>query len=133
MIDAGKMIYRDTKQRAAIKRVFEETQRPLSPKEIQSEASAYVPRLGIATVYRNIKAMVEQGDLVTVDIPGQSPRYHPPFDRKRPLFVCTETNEVHFLEVDLGNINEQVPPTYRVQDFQVFFYGTPGKNLPKAS
>jgi Fe2+ or Zn2+ uptake regulation protein len=39
-------------------------------------ASKEVPNLGIATVYRNINAMVTNGTLRAVPMPGEADRYH---------------------------------------------------------
>lgn len=66
---------RDTRQRQAIRQVFEAADRPLSPNEVVSHAQRTVARLGIATVYRTIKDLVEEGWLVAVELPGLPPRY----------------------------------------------------------
>lgn len=52
-------LLRETKQRNAIKRVFTMEDRPLRPKGVIALASREVPNIGIATIYRNIKALVE--------------------------------------------------------------------------
>ena len=46
------------------------------------EASLEVPNLGIATVYRNIKTMVDQQELVPIELPGQPARYTLPIHVK---------------------------------------------------
>ncbi len=93
-------IIRATKQRSAIIDAFEKEGRPLSPKEVIAVASREVPNLGIATVYRNIKSMQEEGVLEAVDIPGQSPRYCRPGKRSPVLFICDESERVFFLPED---------------------------------
>ena len=50
---------RSTRQRRAIRRVLLETRRPLSPREILELARKQVPSLGLATVYRILRALVE--------------------------------------------------------------------------
>ena len=62
---------RQTRQRAAIDRVFTETARPLDPREVLAAARRYVPRLGIATVYRAIKTLSDEGRVVPVTLPGE--------------------------------------------------------------
>ena len=64
---------RNTQQRDAISKVIETSPRPLNPKEICEEAQQRLPNLGIATVYRNIKSLLEEGKIVPVVIPGQPP------------------------------------------------------------
>lgn len=66
---------RRTHQRAAIRSAIGEADRPLSPYEILSSAQEQAPGLGIATVYRNIRALVEEGWLRAVDLPGAPSRY----------------------------------------------------------
>lgn len=63
---------RNTKQKGAIRSAFVETDRPLSPEEVLSYAQRGVPDLSIATVYRNLKTMVEEGWLLPVPLPGKS-------------------------------------------------------------
>jgi len=51
---------RKTRQKAAIRAAFEAPNRPLSPQEVLQFAQREVARLGIATVYGNLKALVQQ-------------------------------------------------------------------------
>ena len=118
-------LLRETKQRSAIKRTFFEHRRPLSPKEVLSIASEDVPNLGIATVYRNIKAMAEEGELTPVEIPGQPPRYCLPEERSPFLFLCRESDRVFFLDPDAARIDlSNIPEEYHVERYEVVFYGT---------
>jgi Fur family ferric uptake transcriptional regulator len=64
-----------TRQKAAIQDAFIEADRPLSPDEVLKGAQRHHPSLGIATVYRNIQSLVNQGWLQPVEIPGDSTRY----------------------------------------------------------
>ena len=66
---------RRTRQRDAIRRVFAEAGRPLSTAEAHRLAAALVDGLGIATVYRNVRGFVEDGELGVVELPGEPPRY----------------------------------------------------------
>lgn len=119
---------RATRQRHAIKNAFEQTGRPLGPKEVLDLASEDVPNLGIATVYRNIKTMLEQGELDTIDLPGQPSRYYPKQgsaqSQRTPLFLCQKTNRVFF--VDPQEIQLQVahlPENFVVNHSDVILYG----------
>jgi Fur family ferric uptake transcriptional regulator len=66
---------RNTKQKAAIREAFLENDRPLSPDEALKAARLHHPRLGIATVYRNIQALVAEKWLQMVALPGDTARY----------------------------------------------------------
>ena len=52
---------RNTQQRKAIVNVIDAEQRPLSVQEILDLATHECPGLGIATVYRNVRALVDCG------------------------------------------------------------------------
>ncbi len=115
---------RSTRQRNAIKNAFSKTGRPLGPKEILDIASADVQNLGIATVYRNIKTMLEQHDLMSVEVPGQPSRYYLPMAEKHPLFLCSKTNRAFFLDpksvkVQLTNL----PKHFHVNHSEVIVHG----------
>ena len=65
---------RNTAQRRAIRKILAEADRPLSPEETLTGAQNIVPNLGMATVYRSVKSLVEEEWLVAVDMPGESQR-----------------------------------------------------------
>ena len=65
---------RDTRQRRAIRNVFMTSGRPLTPDEVLSMGQRLVDSLGLATVYRNIKILYEEGWLAEVDLPGGGTR-----------------------------------------------------------
>mgnify|MGYP000380226949 CR=1 FL=1 len=66
---------RRTRQRDAIRATFAEAARPLAVQEAHLLALKTVPGLGIATVYRNIKALLDEGFLAVVELPGEPARY----------------------------------------------------------
>ena len=55
--------YRDTIQRTAIRKTLTNSPRPLNVEEILAAGQVNVPNLGIATVYRNIKKMLAEGEI----------------------------------------------------------------------
>ena len=115
---------RDTRQRQAIRTVFDNIDRPLGPKEVLIEASRGVPNLGIATVYRNIKSMVDQGELISVELPGQPSRYSLPRHRKEYLFLCEKSDRAFFVSseaVDFDVVN--LPENFTVSGHAVVLYG----------
>ena len=113
---------RATRQRAAIREALEAAARPLLPDEVLLAASAAVPGLGIATVYRNLKLLVEEGDLRAVALPGENLRYelaghhHHHFQCKR----CQRVFDVHACPGDLAGL---APAGFVVQDHELTLYG----------
>ena len=74
----GKKELRETKQRDAIRKALLGTSRPIGPDEILELAEKDCPNLGIATVYRNIKAMTTvTGEIVPVFGLGTPAKYIP--------------------------------------------------------
>lgn len=55
--------YRATIQRDAIRKTLTNSPRPLNVDEILEAGQVNVPNLGIATVYRNIKTMLAEGEI----------------------------------------------------------------------
>jgi Fe2+ or Zn2+ uptake regulation protein len=66
---------RNTRQRTAIRDAIAVADRPLLPQEVLDAAQAASPGLGIATVYRNLKALLDEGEVCAVQLPGENPRY----------------------------------------------------------
>lgn len=114
---------RDTRQRTAILRAFAEAQRPLGPKEVLERASREVPRLGIATVYRTIKSLLEEHSLQTVEIPGGTARYQLPQPHRTHLFICEATDRVYAISPDLSGLPLQLPPGFSLREAQLICYG----------
>lgn len=114
---------RSTRQRNAIHRAFEKTGRPLSPKEILEIAIHEVSGMGIATVYRNIRIMLDQHDLMTVEVPGQASRYFLA-GRKKPIFLCTKTNRAFFIDPKCIRIEfNGLPTEFNPQHSEVVVFG----------
>jgi len=114
---------RDTAQRRAIRDVFEGSKRPLSPREILEAAQATVPTLGIATVYRTVKGLVEEGWLVPVDLPGEPPRYELSGKKHHHHFVCDACDRVFEVEGCPGNLRAVVPSGFQLDRHEVVLYG----------
>ena len=59
---------RATRQNTAIREAIAAAGRPLSPTEVLDEARRHVAALGLATVYRNLKALVDAGEIQVVTV-----------------------------------------------------------------
>jgi len=62
--------YRATIQRDAIRKALTNSQHPLNIEEILEAGQVNVPNLGIATVYRNIKTMLAEGEIRAISGAG---------------------------------------------------------------
>ncbi len=81
---------RSTKQRALIREVFEQADRPLSPQDVIAAVADSEQNLGIATVYRTLKMLREQGYLVAVELPGQPTFYERAEHEHHHHFQCDQ-------------------------------------------
>lgn len=114
---------RDTAQRRAIRYVFEASERPLGHREVLGAARSAVSTLGIATVYRTLKGLVDEGWLVPVDLPGEAPRYQRAGRKHHHHFVCDECDRVYEVDGCPGNLRSVVPPGFRLDRHEVVLYG----------
>ena len=114
---------RNTRQKRAIESVLRTHQKPLSPVEILEFALKEVPSIGIATVYRSLKSLAKDGQVVTVEIPGESPRYERSDKGHHHHFLCRTCGEVFDLKKCLEGIKKMAPPRFRVEDHEIILYG----------
>ncbi len=114
---------RDTQQRRAIRTAIENAGRPLSPREVLELAQPSSPRLGIATVYRTLKALVEAGWLTQVDLPGEPPRYESTGKAHHHHFHCRACDRVYELEGCPDGLRRMTPAGFSLESHEVVLYG----------
>ena len=114
---------RDTRQRRAIREVFTRERRPLSTDEILTAGQRLVPSLGIATVYRNIRALVSEGWLHTVELPGESPRYEQSGRPHHHHFICRRCDQAYDVEACPADVEHLAPEGFVVESHEVVLYG----------
>lgn len=114
---------RKTAQRAAIAEVFKQTRHPLTPQEILDRAQKQVPKLGIATVYRTVKSLSEEGELVPVDAPGEPTRYEGAGKQHHHHFSCRNCGRMFEMEGCPGGIAALVPEGFEMEDHEFIVYG----------
>lgn len=114
---------RNTKQKQAIREAFAEAGRPLSPEEALYGAQKHHKRLGIATVYRNIKALVEDGWLVSVDIPGKSTRYELSGKKHHHHFHCNRCDKVYDLDGCVASAKPRLPRGFTSVAHEFYLFG----------
>ena len=116
-------IERATRQRAAIDAAIRAAKRPLSPAEVLEYARASVNRLGLATVYRTLKLLVEDGSIQIINLPGESPRYEPAKSAHHHHFQCNTCRRVYDIAGCPGSLRDLAPRGFRVERHDVTLYG----------
>lgn len=123
---------RHTHQRSAIRRVMASARRPLSTGEILAKAATRVPGLGIATVYRALRALVEAGEIVPVEMAGQPPRYERAGLAHHHHFHCDSCGKVFELAGCALSPRTRIPRGFRVKRHELTFHGTCASCLKSA-
>ena len=114
---------RDTAQRRAIRKVFSAQNRPLTPQEILDSAQQFVPRMGLATVYRTLKSLTESHDRSVVDVPGEPQRYELSGKGHHHHFSCRACGRMFEMDGCPGDLQNLVPRGFVMEDHEVFING----------
>lgn len=114
---------RNTRQREAIRYALESAARPLAPLELLALSQTTVHGLGIATVYRNIKAMLDEGWLTAVALPGGQTVYELAGKEHHHHFQCESCRKVFELEGCLPAIHSLAPPGFYVRRHEITLCG----------
>ncbi len=116
---------RITAQREAIRRSLQEAGRPLSAVEVLELAQRDVPGLGVATVYRTIKNLIEEGTLIAVPLPGSSDRYEhrDAAEHHHHHFICNDCGRAFDVPGCTMPLQDLAPPGFFVSGHDVVLYG----------
>lgn len=114
---------RRTNQRAAIKGAFHKEGRPLAPAEVLATAQMDVPGLGIATVYRALKSLVDDGSLAPVELPGEPMRYELAGLDHHHHFHCTSCGKVFDVQGCAKAVSSLLPAGYTLERHEIILYG----------
>ena len=114
---------RNTRQRTAIREAIAGAERPLLPQEVLDAAQPAVPGLGIATVYRNLKALVDEGEVCTVQLPGENPRYELAGAHHHHHFQCRQCQRVFDVHACPGDLGRLAPAGFTVEGHEITLYG----------
>ena len=114
---------RNTQQRKKIREVFEKAGRPLNVEEVHSLVREIIPGLGIATVYRNLKALLDEGAIQLVSLPGENPRYETRVHGHHHHFQCTACERVFDVHACPGDLSRLAPAGFTVEDHELTLYG----------
>ena len=115
---------RRTAQRAAIRKVLEDTDRPMSPAEILQASQLFVPGLGLTTVYRTVNALVDEGWLVAVELPGEADRYELAGKAHHHHFRCRCCGAVFNVSGCADGLGRLLPKGFEMEDHAIVLYGS---------
>ncbi len=114
---------RETRQRRAIRRVLLDSSRPLTPEEVQELGQRHVPGLGLATVYRNVKLLADEGWLAQVELPGSPVRYELAERPHHHHFVCHACDQAFDVHGCPPKVESMAPEGFQVESHDIILYG----------
>lgn len=114
---------RNTRQRTAILSTIESAGRPLSPTELHGMARSAAPALGLATVYRTIKSLLQEHRIREVSLPGEPARYEVAHLGHHHHFKCTRCDRVFDIAECTTDWSALAPPGFAVEGHDVTLFG----------
>lgn len=114
---------RATQQRKAIYSVLVNCGRPLAVNELLALARKEVAALGIATVYRNLKALQAEGQVAQVDLPGQPPRWEITPEAHHHHFLCSTCDKLFEVSGCPDGLTSLLPKGYVLAEHELLLRG----------
>lgn len=117
---------RSTRQRTAIRAAITTAGRPLSPQEIMESVRTSVAEIGIATIYRNLKSLLAEGEIEAVNLPGDNARYETTHaaHHHHHHFHCNICDRVFDVEGCPGAMDQLAPKGFVIERHELTLYGT---------
>jgi Fur family ferric uptake transcriptional regulator len=86
-------------------------------------AQRMVSGLGIATVYRNLKALQKDGSVVAVDLPGQPPRWEISPESHHHHFLCNKCDKLFEINACPDDLKHLLPDGYTLESHDILLRG----------
>ena len=121
---------RMTEPRRTILQVLEDARDHPDVEELHSRAMGHDPRISLATVYRTVKLLQEQGILEKRDFGDGRARYEDSRRAHHDHLIDLETGAViEFMDSEIEALQERIAKRlgYRLEGHRLELYGTPLK------
>lgn len=97
--------------------------RPLRPQDIVRQGQRHAPTLGIVTLYRNLKSLVDEGWLRSVELPGEPTRYELADRPHHHHFVCTRCEQAFDVHACPPTVEDLAPDGFQVDSHEIVLFG----------
>ncbi|MBN1625649.1 MAG: transcriptional repressor [Deltaproteobacteria bacterium] len=114
---------RRTSQRAALEMVFQKEDRPMGVEEILNAGRKIVRTLNQATVYRNLKIMVDNGELIQINHPAMGTLYERTGKGHHHHFYCRICGRVFELPGCGLDSKKAAPKGFITEEHEIFLFG----------
>ncbi len=112
-----------TCQREAIRQVFAHAGSPLSAEDVLSLGRQHVEHLSLATVYRNLRMLVSEGEVRKLNHPELGPLYERANLSHHHHFHCRRCDRLYELAECALDVTGSTPDGFRTDEHEVFLYG----------
>lgn len=114
-----------SKQREALLRILCGVNTHPTADRLYEEIRKEFPKISLATVYRNLNQLVENGEIIRLECNGEAEHYdgNP---KKHYHFICRKCTAIIDVSIsDACKINDLVieKDMLKVEDHELFFYG----------
>ena len=93
------------------------------PQEALELAASQAPTLSIATVYRALKKLADEGSICPVALAGEPVRSEAAGQGHHHHFQCRECRRVYDVAGCVGGLGGLVPPGFTLEEHEVILYG----------
>lgn len=116
---------RKTNQRETIYEVIKNSKGPLSPTEILDQAKKINESMGIATIYRTIKLLIDANEIIQVTLPDGQTRYELSKLDHHHHFKCSVCNSIFDLDHCPLSIPEKInlPEGFHLEGHEITLFG----------
>ena len=119
------MHMRMTSQREIILKELQESCQHLTADELYERVKKFMPRISLATVYRNLETLSEAGIIGKLEISGRQKRFDSDVHPHDHIY-CLECHRVDNIEFDRNLVNPAAVASnkgYRITGYRVEFKG----------
>jgi Fur family ferric uptake transcriptional regulator len=119
------MVLRMTNQREIILKELQRSRQHLSADELYERVKKSMPRISLATVYRNLETMSEAGLIAKLEISGRQKRFDYDASQHDHIY-CLQCSRVDNIEFDRDLLGQTSPCSakgYQITGYRVEFIG----------
>lgn len=117
---------RKTNQREGVFQVLKESKGPLTPQEILERTLKITSNVGIATIYRTIKLLVDAKEIIAVTLPDGQSRYelaHLDHHHHFKCRTCLKIFDLDHCPIEIGK-SLTLPNGFKLDGHEITLFGT---------
>ncbi|RNC29831.1 MAG: Peroxide-responsive repressor PerR [Candidatus Dichloromethanomonas elyunquensis] len=112
--------HRSTKQRRAILELFNRQEKHLAAEEVHQLVRFQLPKISLGTVYRNLEALSEQGDLQKTVFPDGKARFEGAKHEHHHHMVCLGCSNI--VDISLCPVRPEMKDLLNAEEFEAVYH-----------